>query len=336
MYRAIRFTAPVIVGMALAACSGAPAPDETGSGAPAPAEPAESARASAPVVEAESAAIDLTDYVRIPGGMLTHRSCTHQIPDGHSVDEDRIVRDGAGNVVRQLPACAHPPVRSRRTPHPQQGEGGQAHGTMVPDTGGWLSWVNQQVPSSATTWTYILSTWTVPPAPHDTSALEYYFNGVETSNGDTILQPVLQWGNNGLFGGEYWVVANWEAFSDGTANVSDYMLVSTGDTLFGTVRTGNPNQWSVQIVDVTAQQSVTGTFSNSRHFPKAQSAVHESYGDNACNDAVEFYALRLYANEHGGITEVSVPYNPSPEWVTSGPPYCFYQPTISGTTTWIQ
>jgi hypothetical protein len=49
-----------------------------------------------------------------------------------------------------------------------------------------------------------------------------------------IYQPVLQWGNNNLFGGNYWVVASWYADGQGgQAFHSQPVQVNVGDVLVG-------------------------------------------------------------------------------------------------------
>jgi len=57
--------------------------------------------------------------------------------------------------------------------------------------------------------------WTVPSNPSDNGALIYLFNGIEPSNFSAILQPVLQYGSNGAFGGNYWVIASWYVGNSG-------------------------------------------------------------------------------------------------------------------------
>jgi hypothetical protein len=83
------------------------------------------------------------------------------------------------------------------------------------------------------------TTWVVPPPPaSQSSQVIFIFNGI--TNSTMIYQPVLQWGFNGLFGGNYWVVASWYAAGQGgTARYSSYTLVNPGDVLVGVItRTG--------------------------------------------------------------------------------------------------
>lgn len=54
--------------------------------------------------------------------------------------------------------------------------------------------------------------WNIPSAPQDPNhLLLFIFNGMQPiDNFDhPLLQPVLQWGNNGAFGGWYWSMASW-------------------------------------------------------------------------------------------------------------------------------
>ena len=100
-----------------------------------------------------------------------------------------------------------------------------------PDFGtGWITFANFQ---SGTPLKSFLTTWVVPGAPQTRNGqLVYLFNGLQNSS--MILQPVLQWGDNGLFGGDRWCVASW--YADGQAGAASYsspVTVNVGDTLVG-------------------------------------------------------------------------------------------------------
>jgi hypothetical protein len=80
-------------------------------------------------------------------------------------------------------------------------------------------------------------TFTVPEPPSKTGALIYLFPGAEDAQLTTILQPVLQWGSNGLFGGEFWTIASWNCSPDRGTWVSKRRFeVFTGETIVGTVK----------------------------------------------------------------------------------------------------
>jgi hypothetical protein len=100
-----------------------------------------------------------------------------------------------------------------------------------PDFGtGWITNANFQ---SGTPLKSFLTTWVVPGTPQTRNGqLLYLFNGLQNSS--MILQPVLQWGDNGLFGGDHWCVASWYADGqDGAASYSSPVTVKVGDKLVG-------------------------------------------------------------------------------------------------------
>jgi hypothetical protein len=86
-------------------------------------------------------------------------------------------------------------------------------GIQPPLGSGWITdaeWLN----GNNNPITYFSTNWKVPTAPSTNDGqLLYIFNGLEDGLTTTshILQPVLQYGSNGTFGGNYWVVDNWYA-----------------------------------------------------------------------------------------------------------------------------
>lgn len=79
----------------------------------------------------------------------------------------------------------------------------------MPDATGWVAygyWYN--------TYTYPISeyyaSWTVPPAPASyTGQTVFLFNSIEPADGESILQPVIQYGPSAGGGGAYWAAASW-------------------------------------------------------------------------------------------------------------------------------
>jgi hypothetical protein len=334
MYKAIKLTALAVGTMAFAACAITPAPDDE----------APPGSTDGPVASAHAAvagAVDTTGYVRVPGGMLTDRSCTHRLPPGHSMGSDRVVRDAAGAPVQRIEPCAHPPVVTRPDLRVPGGEERRMQGGVVPDTDGWLSFSVQTIPSDATTWNEVLTRWKVPATPNDQSQTDFYFPGIEPSDFSVILQPVLQWGESSAGGGNYWAIASWQVFSDGTAYYTDLTQVSTGDTILGVIRLESAipgfTTWLVFAEDENTGESQSGTyygFESEALFANAFPAVHESYGDTECENGVEFFDIRINANVNSSTTtEVNVPYSPGTGCVTTGSPSCFFCPFVSGNTT---
>jgi hypothetical protein len=101
---------------------------------------------------------------------------------------------------------------------------------------GWITDAEWQNTSSQPI-SYFKTSWYVPAVPRTNDGqLLYIFNGLQDSISETghILQPVLQYGSNGAFGGNYWVVDNWYASCQTCAvyygTASD---VSSGNLLTG-------------------------------------------------------------------------------------------------------
>lgn len=79
---------------------------------------------------------------------------------------------------------------------------------------------------------------TVPDPPGLDGAVIFLFAGAENAQMKMILQPVLQWGDNGLAGlpdSDCWTIACWYVSPDGQWYVSNPEPVCPGDTVTGTV-----------------------------------------------------------------------------------------------------
>jgi hypothetical protein len=151
------------------------------------------------------------DQVITPGGARA-KSLVHEIEAGHTLRMagDRVQKfHPNGTMVADLGAIARRPgpqplmpgnVMVPRETDPALGSGWITYA-------GWSNNAGQPISSFRTTWV-------VPPAPSTNSGqLIYLFNGIQNST--MIYQPVLQWGSNGAFGGNYWVVASWYADGQG-------------------------------------------------------------------------------------------------------------------------
>ena len=170
------------------------------------------------------------DIVITPGG-ARHKSLVHQIEPGHTVDGSggRFRKmTPTGEVAADLGAIAprpgNAPLMPANVAHPPSTVPGLPGGWIVYT--GWANNTGKPINSFKTTWT-------VPPPPATQSGqLIYLFNGIQ--NQTMIYQPVLQWGNNGAFGGNYWVVASWYADGQsGPAMHSTPVTVNPGDVLVG-------------------------------------------------------------------------------------------------------
>jgi hypothetical protein len=208
------------------------------------------------------------DFVITPGGQRK-RSLVHHIPDGTALDSTNLKlrnvlpsgdlmadfgalkpREGGQPLMPfnvTLPTLPTPKVVQTLAPT-------EAPATPTPPlANGWItyaSWYNNTgIPISS-----FSTTWKVPPAPISKgSQIVYLFNGIQNST--MIYQPVLQWGNDGFGGGQYWVVASWYADGQGgPAFHSTFVRVNPGDILTGVItltgRNGNMFNYNCEFTGI--------------------------------------------------------------------------------------
>ena len=167
-------------------------------------------------VQAQDAAVDVTalkkahpGWVQVPGQII-RPDCVHELPKGARVEvvNDKITGDVTmgGRVIAHYDACSEPGI-STRPSHNQT----RPKAALTPGTGnGWVEAVENDVSlGGSDNLDWLSGTWIVPPAPAVSGGLIYLFNGMEPSSQNWIIQPVLQYGNNGYFGGNYWVISSW-------------------------------------------------------------------------------------------------------------------------------
>jgi hypothetical protein len=203
----------VFSGLALTAC--APGPEgATGAAAPALAEDL--------VVGPEASGTS----VDIPGARAD-RSCVHQVPDGATVASDGTVRLN-GKVVAKFSACSASVV-----PHKAPGRTTDK-GRIEDDSA--VAFPRGACPAPhgncAGFYDGLQDAWTVPAAPASNGALIYLFNALASTDGATTASSVLQYGSNGLFGGNSWTVSSWYVTKHNVFHTAP-VPVSPGDTVSG-------------------------------------------------------------------------------------------------------
>jgi hypothetical protein len=170
-----------------------------------------------------------SEMVITPGG-ARHRSLVHRVEPGS-------VLDGTAGHHRLLHASGETladfgMIEERAGTRPLMPYNVARPELEAPALGsGWITYAYWNRPSDAIS--SFSTSWVVPPGPATQSGqLIYLFNGIQSSS--MIYQPVLQWGNNGSFGGNNWCVASWYADGQsGAAFHSDPVNVNSGDVLTG-------------------------------------------------------------------------------------------------------
>lgn len=198
-------------------------------------------------------------YVVTPHGLI-HRSCVRAVAAGETVDAQGAVIAANGERT-ELPPCRHPRL-DKRTLQPI--EAGQ---NVSPTINGWIAYADW---TASTPLGYFTATFQVPASPTIYGATVFFFPGSEPTDGSTILQPVLQWGESGAGGGNYWAAASWFCCPSGWLTHSALIDVNAGDTIASSMVSdcsGSTCSWYVKTADMTtdtftslAAQNVTTPF----------------------------------------------------------------------------
>ncbi len=207
-----------------------------------------------------------------PFGTIMNKSQGYEVKSGGFIDMNNISRNATGEPIK------------------------------VPTYNGWIEDTSYNPGSGID---HYSGNWIVPSSPSSTGSLIYLFIGLEPSDGSNILQPVLQWGNNGAFGGNYWTLASWYV-TGSSYTYSTPINVNAGDTLYGEAYhyTSNPTYWFVNSVDQTQSTYTTLSTTASSSYPNSYVTL-EGYNVNTCSQfpgATGFTNLDLY-----GITPYWTP-----------------------------
>jgi hypothetical protein len=198
-----------IAALALTGC-GAAGADDTGRGTAAAGEEVESTEALLTAPE--------EDYVSTPVGKI-HKTCIHQSDDADA----------------KLPRCKY--VSKVKLASTAGVQAPAVNGVQPPTVNGWVENSYLYAPAANPWFGKAYSAWTVPSNPSSqVSQLLYYFPGFQNLSGTlSIIQPVMQWGNNGSFGGNYWSIASWFVNTAGVAVHSTPKTVATGNIIDGSM-----------------------------------------------------------------------------------------------------
>jgi hypothetical protein len=223
-------------------------------------------------------------YLPTPGGILRHRDCIHQVPEGAATHVDLSVTLN-GKKIAQYAACSHQAYRY--TP-PSAGLAPGTPGRVTPGTGnGWVeaSWAWSTQPQ----FTHMSTGWWDVPANPTLNQGQTIFLFPSLENDQSIIQPVLQWGPSAGGGGAYWAFANWWVVGSTTEFVSTMKAVAVGDEMSGsldmTYLATTYQYWTITAKDdstgVTTSNSVEVTEGDP--FNAAQAGVLEAYGVSSCS-----------------------------------------------------
>ncbi|KAJ7278060.1 hypothetical protein C8J57DRAFT_1503908 [Mycena rebaudengoi] len=161
--------------------------------------------------------VESTETVLTPGGYHL-KSHVHEVPVGGRVVhvEDEINLIAANGTILYVASPSNVTSRATVTPRALQT--------------GWVTYAHWDDPEPIPIGV-IDSTWTVPPLPATARGQEIFlFNALRSTDGNIIIQSVLQYGASVSGGGPFWSVTNW------------YTSVSPLSIFFSTPVRVNPGQ----------------------------------------------------------------------------------------------
>jgi hypothetical protein len=307
-----------------------------------------------------NATLDHPGWVHIPGELI-NPMCVHEIPNGARVEVNESGQMSGdvtlkGALFAHFAACPDAPVVTR-----QQGSAPNLTAPVPNPANGWVessAWNVSLAPTDNID--YLSGTWTVPSGPCDViasdatpncvgvvpntedNAVIYLFNGIQPSTQTWILQSVLQLGDNGMFGGNYWVLASWIVGPD-FAFYGRPQIVYTGNSITGTVQMLGVNTnngtlyWQVTATDTST--SATSTIQGSTaglHWTWAYAGVLEVHDLTSCEEypSTGHTTFSDTVVDHG--FSFFTPITPQ-EWgdvsYTPGGPSCSYSVTAGSPST---
>jgi len=165
----------------------------------------------------------------------------------------------------------------------------------APTTNGWVEWGATTAHANAWGFSWfsaMTGDMQVPTNPTMNGGLVYFFFSLEPLVGNAILQPVLQWGNNGGFGGNNWNIASWYVdTSTNTVLYSTPASVPVGDVIHGGIWWGNGCtnagvcDWVIGADANSGVNSYLNLFNGivNHTFNYAQNGVLEAYNITNCH-----------------------------------------------------
>jgi hypothetical protein len=262
------------------------------------------------------------DYIATPAGWY-HRSCIHEIAPGAVVDRRHGTVKRHDGSTYQLPTCLYPPRGVRRHT-----------GVQAPTTNGWVESAVTAQPDSSP-YSAINASWTVPAAPLTAGQVYFSFPGLESSA--YIIQPVLQYGDNGHFGGSFWTMASWHCNSGSDCIYSLPLTTDAGHTMYGSVAASNCGggtcTWTITTQDDTGA-STTLTVVDTQNYNFAVGAAVEAYYLDYCSqypaNGISYSGISLFDQNGAQV---------SPSWSPDfygASPSCGFDVSTTATTAFLR
>jgi len=165
-------------------------------------------------------AIPNSDWEYVPGGLMMHKSCIHEVPSGQLIENHMYRDEDCEFEAKQIPDIQFYPMQA-----------------------------NYQPPSG--TITQMNTSFVVPPTPFNMGTVFLWpgFKGGEPIIGKPVIQPVLEYGNGGTGG---WILRSW-LVGVGASMRTAPIQVKPGDLCTTYIGLSN-SEWSIYGKDTRTGQ----------------------------------------------------------------------------------
>jgi len=239
-------------------------------------------------------------YALTPGGVVIHKDCIHQIPDGAVATSD-LRGTLKGKNIAQYATCTHKPYRlasATATTTSVSGDSTTVASALEHPRDFTFPWVEFSGAVTASTMFNHMDVgyWVVPPNPAAWYGATIFLKVAmePTPSQVGILQTVLQWGQSAAGGGGFWTYANWAVTGTWSNNwtifVSPLKTANPGDQMWSSLDMYNQDSsyqyWYLTIKDVTKNDTTTSSvaWGDSRPFTQAQAGALEVYSLQSCSE----------------------------------------------------
>lgn len=244
--------------------------------------------ASAQTGSMSAAVIEHPTWAQLPGALI-RPDCVHEIPKGARVE---IGKDGNltgdvtlnGALVAHYDSCPEQAVITHQSAATQS-----AVHSEVTTGNGWVEDDQYNAPlTSSDNIDFMGGNFTVPSYPSEANGGQviYLSNGIDPASHKWFLEAALQYGYNGLFGGNYYSIATW-LISTNAVYYSSPDYVYPGDSLTGytemTGKSGSTTYWDVVIQDNSSGAYSAGSYwVSGQHWTWAYAGILQAYNVYAC------------------------------------------------------
>jgi hypothetical protein len=249
----------------------------------------------------------------------THADCVHEVPSGSTTVSPNTFRTPNGQIL-SFPNCSDPMPSS----FPTCSEGAASASYTYSGTLGEIE-----------------ASWTVPDNPSNPGSgdLFYIWPGLIGGSGCAyVIQPLIQWGSNGLYGGKYYSMSSWYYEDTSDYYYSSPVEIYAGDSISAYAAGGGCNgsgvcsTWDISISDSTESTNTGFTCTSysevcSQSYTTAEFAF-EANGVSSCSNDLPaspdvIFSSITVANSGGtGVT---------PSWTFNHSSGCSYDAMLSGT-----